>query len=99
MAGGGGPAPSHHSANLYEDLKTSGRRHAASVSTLRRWIGNEGLPSYQVTPGGKILVSCSEIDQFIASRRRPTPSLTKMIDEVMGKLTGPAKHQGEKQKR
>ena len=76
----------NHSAILYEGLKVCSRRHEQSVRTLRRWIKNEGLPSYQVTPGGKILVSCAEVDRFIASRRRPRAALQVLVEETMAEL-------------
>ncbi len=58
-----------------------------SVRTLRRWIA-AGLPTYQGTPGGKILIKPTELEHFLARQQAPRPALDRMVAEVMQGLQG-----------
>ena len=57
-----------------------------SKRTLKRWLA-AGLPAHQPIPGGKILLTVSELERFITRRARSQPALDALVEDVMHELT------------
>jgi hypothetical protein len=65
-------------------------RHAAvwadvSPKTLQRWIAT-GLPVYQASEGGKVLVKPSDIDHFLKRREVPQVDVEAMVNETLREM-------------
>ncbi len=71
-----------------------------SKRTLKRWLA-AGLPAHQPIPGGKILLTVSELERFIVRRARSQPALDALVEDAMHELVdagrnghGPNKQKG-----
>lgn len=73
-------------------LPITGAAQYASVSTrtIKRYI-KRGLPVYQGTSRGKILIRPSDIDLYLQRKTSPKPDLDldAMVDECMTSLKKP----------
>jgi len=58
---------------------------AVSVRSIKRWIQN-GLPYYQPSPRGRVLIKPYDIEQFLTRRQVPKSSLDDMVEEILGGL-------------
>jgi hypothetical protein len=66
----------------YLTLDAAAQYASVSPRTVKRWIAR-GLPVYQGTPRGKILVRPGDIDQYLEKRTAPRLDLDVMVHEVM----------------
>ena len=48
-----------------------------STRTLKRWI-EKGLPKYQATPRGKVLIRLAEIEAFLCNNHRTRAALKQV---------------------
>ncbi len=71
-----------------------------SSRTLTRWLA-AGLTSYQPTPRGKILITLSDLTQFVVRRSRPRLELDRLVNDAAHELVdagrnghGPNKQKG-----
>lgn len=75
-------------------LSIQGAAHYASVSTrtIKRWI-TRGLPVYQGTLRGKVLIKPADIDAYLEKKRVPMPDvdLDAMVEDVLAGLGREAK--------
>lgn len=67
----------------YMDLKDLSSYSALSVRTLRHYLSIpvDPIPCFQLEK--KILVKKSEFDFWILRRKRKTPDLTGLVDEIL----------------
>jgi excisionase family DNA binding protein len=66
----------------YLDLKAASIYSSLSVRTLRRALAEPGgLPCYR--PGGKILLSKDDIDDYLRRFRHEPLSLDNLVEEVL----------------
>lgn len=68
-------------------ISIAGASEYASVSTrtIKRWI-KAGLPVYQGTPRGKVLIRPNDIDLYLEKKTAPRQDLNAMVDEVLAGL-------------
>lgn len=71
-------------------LSIAGAAQYASVSTrtIKRWI-NAGLPVYQGTTRGKVLIRPNDIDLYLQRKaaQKPTIDLDGMVNQVLSDLS------------
>jgi len=65
-------------------LSIEGAAQYASVSkrTIKRWV-KAGLPVYQGTARGKVLIRPTDIDAYLTRRQVPQLDLDAVVEEVM----------------
>ena len=87
-------------SSQFLSLKEGAAIARVSVRTIKRWFG-AGLPSYQPTPRGKILIASSDLTQFLSRRPHPRPELDRLVNDAMHELVdagrnghGPNKQKG-----
>lgn len=80
-------------------LSIEGAAHYASVSTrtIKRWI-TQGLPTYQGSVRGKVLIKPGDIDAFLEKKAAPKVDLSVMVDEVMQSLAPTGKQPASQNK-
>lgn len=68
-------------------LSIEGAAGYASVSTktVRRWI-QAGLPVYQGTTRGKVLIRPRDIDSYLMRRQTPHVDLDALVEDVLSSL-------------
>lgn len=66
----------------YLSLKKAAIWSDVSLKTIKRWIAS-GLPVYQGTEGGKVLVKPQDIDQFLRRRQLPQVDLDALVNETL----------------
>ena len=73
-------------------LTIDGVATQASVSsrTVRRWM-YQGLPYYQATPHGRVLIRLQDVEQFLTRKQAPQLSLGSLVDQVLRDLNGRGK--------
>lgn len=69
----------------YLDLKTAAQWASVSTKTIKRWIAS-GLPVYQGSAGGKVLVKPQDIDQFLQRRQVPQVDVNALVDETLREM-------------
>jgi len=60
---------------------------SVSTKTIHRWI-NLGLPGYQGTTRGKVLIRPTDIDSYLTRRQTRQVDLDAMVDEVLQDIQG-----------
>ena len=71
----------------YLPLKEAATWAGVSPRTLRRWT-TQGLPFFQSSCKGKVLIRPSDVDEFLTCKRVEKHDLNEMVDEVFGILVG-----------
>ena len=69
----------------YLSLKRAAAYADVSVKTVQRWI-KAGLPVYQGTMRGKVLIRPADIDAYLTRKHAPRLELGAMVDDVMRSL-------------
>lgn len=69
----------------YLSLKGAAYYAGVSTRTVKRWIA-QGLPDYQGTARGKVLIKPADIDAFLKKRTAPKVDLDTVVDEVLSGL-------------
>lgn len=69
----------------YLSLNTAAAYADVSTKTLRRWIA-AGLPVYQGSTGGKVLVKPQDIDQFLTRRQVPQVDINALVNETLREM-------------
>lgn len=69
----------------YLSLKAASLWASVSLKTLKRWIAS-GLPVYQGSTGGKVLVKPQDIDQFLQRRQVPQVDVNALVDETLREM-------------
>jgi hypothetical protein len=60
---------------------------SVSTKTIKRWI-QAGLPVYQGTTRGKVLIRPTDIDGYLMRRQAPQVDLNTLVDDVLSGLCG-----------
>lgn len=87
----------HFLARAYLSLAEAASYCKVSPRTLRRWISS-GLPAYQGSARGKLLLRMDDIDQFL-TRRSARTDLDELVNGVLAEIrTAPQqiKHNGHR---
>ena len=69
----------------YLSLKAASQWASVSPKTLKRWIAS-GLPVYQGSAGGKVLLRPQDIDQFLQRRLVPQVDVNALVDETLREM-------------
>lgn len=69
----------------YLSLKAASQWASVSLKTLKRWIA-AGLPVYQGSAGGKVLIRPQDIDQFLQRRQVPQVDVNALVDETLREM-------------
>lgn len=69
----------------YLSLKGATQWASVSLKTLKRWIA-AGLPVYQGSAGGKVLVKPQDIDQFLQRRQVSQVDVNALVDETLREM-------------
>ena len=69
----------------YLSLKLTSQWASVSLKTIKRWIA-AGLPVYQGTPGGKVLIRPQDIDVFLQKRQVPQVDLNRLVNETLKEM-------------
>jgi predicted site-specific integrase-resolvase len=56
-----------------------------SVQTIQRWV-KAGLPTYQGSTRGKLLIRPADIERFLQRRQAPQQELNQLVESVMKEL-------------
>ena len=69
----------------YLSLKHAATWADVSPKTVQRWIA-AGLPVYQATAGGKVLVRPVDIEHFLQKRQVPQVDIDAMVNETLSEM-------------
>jgi hypothetical protein len=71
----------------YFPIMQAAKYASVSTKTIHRWI-NLGLPVYQGTTRGKVLIRPTDIDSYLTRRQTRQVDLDAMVDEVLQDIQG-----------
>jgi excisionase family DNA binding protein len=66
----------------YLSLEDAARYASVSTRTMKRWI-KAGLPVYQGTIRGKVLIRPTDVDAYLTRQQVPQLDLNAMVDDVL----------------
>jgi excisionase family DNA binding protein len=66
----------------YLSIEDAARYASVSTKTIKRWI-KAGLPVYQATSRGKLLMRSADIDAYLTRKQAPQPNLGAVVEEVL----------------
>lgn len=67
------------------DKRSVAQSANVSIRTVDRWLG-AGLPSYRTSPGGKILLRWSDVEQWLMRSHKAGPDLNRLVEETVNDL-------------
>jgi excisionase family DNA binding protein len=70
----------------YLSIEGAAKYAGVSAKTIKRWK-QRGLPVYQGTPRGKVLIRPSDIDAYLTRSQAPQVDLNAMVEEVIRELS------------
>lgn len=71
----------------YFPIMEAAKYASVSPKTIHRWIKG-GLPTYQGTHRGKVLLRPDDIDGYLTKRQARPIDLDAMVDEVLREIQG-----------
>ena len=71
----------------YFPIMEAAKYAGVSTKTIQRWIRG-GLPVYQGTVRGKVLIRPTDIDGYLTRRQARQVDLDAMVDEVLRAVQG-----------
>lgn len=66
----------------YLSLEEAARYASVSTRTMKRWI-RAGLPVYQGTLRGKVLIRPTDIDAYLTRQQVAQPDLNALVEDVL----------------
>ena len=79
----------HHDIAHYLPIKGAAKYASVSTKTIQRWA-RAGLPVYQGTTRGKVLIRPTDIDAYMTRRQVRQIDLEAIVDEALRAVQGSA---------
>jgi hypothetical protein len=79
----------------YLSSPTAAQWASVSQRTVKRWISG-GLPVYQGTERGKVLIRPADIDAFLTRTKKEMPAMSETATEILiglGLIEGASEHE------